>query len=435
MLEHSGQVPVNHSPVRVRFIFEVYPKSYPKSIKFFLVKSISSWGSTMSEEEEDRDLPEIEEIYDDFEATEKDGVFRARSIADRPVNILEYAKRVADDMREKAKEPEQESLPLVLSPLPTDLVRASPFYPLAKQNLGERETLHNKLITSSEKYGKLFYSGDVLSTYEEDCLLSLLAAASIPFYLSKKRKSSPQMINHFYRGPMLPLLMLAGYKKPSKREYKRFWNSVDLLAGSKIRLVRRDKTHETEDIFHIVTFAHRSRSLKGGRGEDCFIEIDPFFFKVFAERRITYLDLVKRHSIKSPLGKKLYGFIESHRLMVPWNYRELAKILNMDLSQPSYQIRRLLRRAICELKGKGFLDAKSGFKKNTVNFVRLTGKSAEVVEKKFEKAAEIRIRSLVSAIAENKQMPPITTAQELEERKRKMKANFEEWRKQNLSSR
>ncbi|MBF0515334.1 MAG: hypothetical protein HQK81_14905, partial [Desulfovibrionaceae bacterium] len=138
---------------------------------------------------------------------------RAKSQTSPPVQIGEDAKQNAQAMR-RAVLPSPEEKPqeqgwMCFAPMPTDLCRVSPFFPMSKNEMANRVYLKDMVITKSA-WGEINYRGQKLSIYEEDALMAVLAAID----------ATHEKQGYIYDGPSLPILKIMGYDKPGKNHYK-----------------------------------------------------------------------------------------------------------------------------------------------------------------------------------------------------------------------
>lgn len=278
---------------------------------------------------------------------------------------------------------------------PTDLTRCTPFFPLNSKDLGERKFMRNFLITSAG-WGKIEYTGPQLSTYEEDSLLAILAAVdrqsaerSISYarpytdgegqerthVMTEQEKADFNRLvadtgedwkTYTYKGSILHILRLLGRKNPSKREYQRLLNSLELLTVSAVKLSIADgktkggnqrppRKTQMANLLSSVKWDEEKKELT--------VTINPFFYETYLNGRITLVDVTKRMALKGVISKALYRFIQSQRGTPAFagHFLTLADALNMDREQPAFAIRRSLKGAINELIRNNVLEKKSCF--------------------------------------------------------------------------
>lgn len=308
-------------------------------------------------------------------------------------SVGEEAKEQADAIRQEvAAAPSEQGHLAQWCGFPTDMTRCSPFFPLPSYELGHREFLQDFLITSAN-WGEIKYTGPKLSTYEEDALLVLLAVLDgqsqykkemcvVEYAVAKERlpltlvvpiehHNDPHLLNDTrisltYKGPVLPLLRILGYKNPGKEAYKRFISSLKLLTVAGVELSissGKTKTGKRRD----PRITHMSAMLSGVYWDDkekiLTATINPFFYETYMSGRVTLMNVVKRVQLKGVIAKALYRFVQSHRndTVFVGHFLTLSGALNMDREQPMKKTRQLLKKAINELIRHGVLTKKSRF--------------------------------------------------------------------------
>ena len=239
---------------------------------------------------------------------------------------------------------------LPVCPMPTDLCRISPFFPMNRHHLKERSFIEEMILMKSA-WGEIQFYGPKLSTYEEDVLMAILALLD----MTGRREGTGA---YTYKGSFYPLLKLLKGPKPSKSEYRRVYRALKLLSVSGFNLVIfRDNKAHTERLSNIVTYAewnHETRELT--------ITLNPYFHAIYVNRNFTLIDIEQRMRLTSPVAKALHRFILSHRNNV-WqgHFLTLAASLNLNLEQPPFHIRESLRDAMAQLIKEGILSGESRF--------------------------------------------------------------------------
>lgn len=126
-----------------------------------------------------------------------------RAIAERVMAKMDKEADISADAKAQAQEahavitktPQQLWFPM--APLPTDMCRVSPFFPLAKRDLTERSYIKDMVITDGA-WGRIKYSGSQLSTYEEDILMAVLSLLDgAENKTITKRVAAPLIEGHF----------------------------------------------------------------------------------------------------------------------------------------------------------------------------------------------------------------------------------------------
>ena len=292
--------------------------------------------------------------------------------------------RIEDDARQAAAENREAIVPggqlkpqqmwMPCAPMPTDMCRVSPFFPMSKTDMKERPFIEDMLITSNS-WGEIKYSGPKLSTYEEDVLLAVLALLD-----SKKNRYTEQVegkSTYTYRGPLLPVLRLMGYKGKSygKSDYKHVEKALRRMLSAVIRMeifghtARGKRKVKSWDMTNILSYAKWDEEKK-----ELHVCVNPYFFEQYIAGTVTLIDVLERQKLKSPIAKSLMRFMQSHR-GEKWgaaHFLTLARTLNLDLEQPPREIRRLLKGAIDGLLKSGWLSAGGFESKDMVSLTRAT---------------------------------------------------------------
>ena len=279
--------------------------------------------------------------------------------------------------------PHQVVLPF--SPMPTDLCRCSPFFPLNQQQLSQRDYVKDLIITKSS-WGEITYTGQRLSVYDEDVLLAILAV------LNNKRLRQETEVEgsptYKYSGSILPILKAMGYDRPSVNHYNRIRQSLKRMTATgieiKINGKRRGKSYvRITDNVNMI-----SRYKWDEDKKDLLVIINPFFYENYLAGTCTYLDMTKRSKLRSPIAKSLMRFVESHR-EDEWagHVLTLAAALNMDIShQELIETRRRLRSAILDLVKEGILVPASNVKGDIVTLLRKPRPQAALPLKRKKKS-------------------------------------------------
>lgn len=273
----------------------------------------------------------------------------------------------------KSADPEYDTLHIAV-PVPTEMCRVSPFFPLSKNALSRREYIED-LVIASTGWGEITYTGPRLSVYEEDALIAILAVLrSKPgiFACNKNR--------YVYEGPLLPFLTVyCGGRRPSRRDYRRFLRKIRLLSSTTIEM----KVYETdgdrrEEINRITGASLIVYYRWDEQRRQVSFALNPYFYEVYMNERFTLLDAIVRIRLNKPASKALYRFILSHTGKF-WrgHYMTLARAINLS-DIPSKKIRATLREAIRELQEMDVLHRGSGFLKESPFVVRLIKKSHTV---------------------------------------------------------
>lgn len=243
-------------------------------------------------------------------------------------------------------EPIQQWLPC--APMPTELCRTSPFFPLSKQEIkGDRENLKDMVITAGP-WGELRYSGEKLSVYEEDILMSVLALAD-----SAEHRQIIEMEGRkhlMFAGTKGEILKTAGLKSDGKANYNFLDKAIDFLNSARFKLITKDKTEREVGIFSLTEKNPRS----------CTLVLNEYFYEIYVKGNYTLIDVKQRAALKSPIAKALLRFLQSHR-EEEWkgHYITLAQAINLNMALPARKIRSRIKEGMKDLKDNKILTDKS----------------------------------------------------------------------------
>jgi hypothetical protein len=312
---------------------------------------------------------------------------RTKTTLDARTEALTIAGKIHQEVEKEIGEPVQTWLPMC--PMPTDLCRVSPFFPMARQHLGKRDFVEDLIITKSS-WGEIKYYGPRLSTHEEDVIMALLALLDQAKYRTEENVDGDT--TYSYRGPILPLLELMGCKKPGRREYRRFLNALKLLvvAGMELTIYKpAGKGKSKRNRWQVTNIL--STGYWDEEKQEVVISVNPYFFHTYNQGAITLIDVMERSTLKSPVAKCLHRFMRSHQAE-RWkgHFLTLATTLNLDLDQPNKEVKRYIKRAIDELRQVGFLAKGSGFPKATPDVVVLVRGSQASKRKKISITKNVR---------------------------------------------
>lgn len=284
-------------------------------------------------------------------------------------NLEDDARTTAEEIRNQIPpEALTEQTYLPICPMPTDLCRISPFFPLNRNQLKQRNYLDELIITKSNSWGEILYSGPKLSTYDEDVLMGIL---SLLTQIKNRQNTKEEDKNTYtYQGALLPLLKAVGLTD-SKRDYERIRKSLRFLSSAVLtikiykRNTRGKRYLSTWNMTNILSAAKWNEKDK-----IVSITVNPYFYETYHAGTFTQIELHKRTEIKSPIAKALYRFTASQRNDWTGHYLTLANALNMDISD-NYEVIRNLKNAIKEVISKNILLKGSGFIKNKPDIIIL----------------------------------------------------------------
>ena len=264
------------------------------------------------------------------------------------------AQKIENEIAPHFENSKQEKFPF--APLPRDLCRISPFFPLSQKSLKDRE--YKKIIVTETAWGKIEYTGPILSTYEEDVFIILLALIN---YRDVKEIEGKR--TYSYVGPILPILKLLGYKKVGKTNYRRILSSLDILAKASFKMIIKKRGWNVTNMITFFKWDEIEKKL--------YVTINPYFYEIYIKRRYTLQDVKLRAKLSSPSAKALLRFISSHSTKWQGHYLTLAHALNLNLDQPKKKIKNLIKKSVNELIKTGVLENTSGFLKENKEVIRL----------------------------------------------------------------
>lgn len=254
------------------------------------------------------------------------------------VDAKAAAKEVQEILFPGGKPPaEQARLPF--APLPSDLARCSPFFPMDKKALASRPYLDEFSITKGP-WGEITFSGKKLSTLEESALLAILAA--IDGQREKQLEDIGKQTANAYTGPVLPLLKLMGLTG-GQANYERFIKSLDLLQGCRIKIQTKNAVYSVGSPVAFYCHQQNGKAIK--------IVLSPYFLEMFTTGRVALLDVLRRAALPGEISKSLFRFVESHRRK-EWtgHFLTLSAALNLDVDQPPFRLREQIKRSLAALK-------------------------------------------------------------------------------------
>ena len=276
--------------------------------------------------------------------------------------VEDHARQVAQEMHKEiapaSKLPPEQGW-LSFAPMPSDLCRVSPFFPMGKNEMAARDVLIRGMVIASNAWGEIKYSGPKLSVFEEDVLLAILALLK-----TVEPDASDGKTTWTYAGPLRPILTMMGYQTTGKRNYERIKSALELLAMAVVRIqTKRGKW----ELANIIT-----RAGGDDKGATVAVTVNAYFAEMYAAGAVNLLDLAMRAKLARPVSKALHRFATSHR--EPWrgHFLTLAAAINLDMEQPQKQIRRQIKQAMTELRKVGVLSARSKFSGDVVTLALVT---------------------------------------------------------------
>jgi len=274
-----------------------------------------------------------------------------RLMAESPVTAS-VIKNFDRNIKEAAKKPEQ--LPLGL--LPTDFCRTTFCRPIARQE--KRPVNDIKQEVFEGPWGRIEYYGPDCAMQEEDLLITII------------RKWIENGMKEF-GCQYAELLDELGYKrqkdgKHSTRNRRTLKEMLMRLGLAAFRCIfNRGKGKTSGLVTHAISFNwdDKEKILK--------IDVNKWFVGTIGRGFVTGIDIRERKALRGDIAKALHRFLSSHNDSEGHiNVFVLAQVIGMNMKQPAWKIRQLLKLAIRELKRIGFLQEKSRIKDDVLHWHR-----------------------------------------------------------------
>ena len=198
-------------------------------------------------------------------------------------------------------------------PMPTEMTRTSPFFIMSTRELAKRQRIEN-LEIARHAWGYITFSGVKLSIGDEDTLMVLLDVLND--CNNRRETEFGGKKTYMYQGPMLPLLRKKDpkTKRPGQAQYKAFQESLERLAEAKFWLITNRKNIQGNPAPRKTLISGIITGLNSDPETGLYtIVLNPWFYEMFCEGAVTYLELHARLDLSSQYAKALYRFITSHR--------------------------------------------------------------------------------------------------------------------------
>lgn len=236
---------------------------------------------------------------------------------------------------------------LSFAPVPSDLCRVSPFFPMSKAEISKRPFIEDLTIAKSA-WGELRYTGPKLDTFTEDVFLAVLALVDDP--AERARVEVDGLPTTAWTGPVGQIMALMGLNSDGVANYAR---------------VRRAFKHMRSTTFEM--------QLKSGRVDGCgllagysldpktkraTVTVDPVFHALYSRGSVTKLDVERRAKLPGAVAKCVYRFLMSHKADT-WkgHWVTLARAINMPMDRPDKLLRHAIRSALASLVKAGVLSS------------------------------------------------------------------------------
>jgi hypothetical protein len=220
--------------------------------------------------------------------------------------------------------------------LPKDIARTSPFFPLSKAKKTEREVFTDVIV--GNKWGTITITGPKLSITDEGVLLAVI-------FLAKKYRCER------FKSTYSEMCEIIGTSR-GKNPYDLIRAALDRLASSIVAAKVFDKKDlEKKEVEFSVSGAIISSVFQKPKLTEFEVVLNPYFLALYGSNMTTGIDLEKRSKMKGDIAKALYRFLESHKGGgVPFGLLTLCHAINMNTEQPVAELRKLIRKALEELK-------------------------------------------------------------------------------------
>jgi len=224
--------------------------------------------------------------------------------------------------------------------MPTVMARISPFYPINRNKMKDRQY---KEMVNETSWGKITFSGEVLSIYDESILLSLL-------FLIKKHQSDSFATT---RNELCKIMNV----KPNQFTYSAIWESLKRLTNTNICL---EVLGKKKKVVQGITGNILTGAIIHEKTKKLLVKVNPYFIEMFAESFVTAIDISFRAKLSGDISKAMYRFLQSQRQFYKDKKYTIHVIkfahainLNMDLS--TIDLKKRLRTGLKELKKAKFI--------------------------------------------------------------------------------
>ena len=229
---------------------------------------------------------------------------------------------------------------ITFAPVPSDLCRVSPFFPMSKAEISTRTAVED-LVISKSSWGEVRYTGMKLSTFEEDVFLAVLALVEDP---SERHEGQSPMIWSGHVGKILALMGLTD----GTANYARVRRAIKLMRATTFELEIRGDDIEGCGLLAGYSVSKKTKAVT--------IALDPVFYGLYAKGSVTKLDVERRAKLPGAVAKCVYRFVMSHKGH-RWSghWATLARSINLAMDKPDKELRRMIRTALAALIKAGVL--------------------------------------------------------------------------------
>ncbi len=231
---------------------------------------------------------------------------------------------------------------ITFAPVPSDLCRVSPFYPMSKAEISTRTAVED-LVISKSSWGEVRYTGMKLSTFEEDVFLAVLALVEDP---SERQEGQSPMVWSGHVGKILALMGLTD----GTANYARVRRAIKLMRATTFELEIRGDEIEGCGLLAGYSVSKKTKTVT--------IALDPVFYGLYAKGSVTKLDVERRAKLPGAVAKCVYRFAMSHK-GDRWSghWATLARSINLPMERPDKKLRHAIRTALAALVKAGVLKA------------------------------------------------------------------------------
>ena len=233
----------------------------------------------------------------------------------------------------------------LISFMPTQLTRTSPFFPMFKN---ETKRHFSEPLKKENPWGKITITGWKLNIYDETIMLSLL-------WLSKKHGSETFKTT---RHELCKIMDVT----PCPSSYNAILKSLHRLTATAIEFqIWEGKGKDRKRVWKRVN-AFLTGVDKEEKTGKLLISINRFFIVIYAEGLLTNISLDFRLSLKGDISKALYRFFQGQRGF----YRDgeyscqlvkLCQAINMKTDEvENFNLRKGIRQGLKELRVKRYLN-------------------------------------------------------------------------------
>lgn len=229
---------------------------------------------------------------------------------------------------------------MAFAPVPSDLCRVSPFFPMSKAEISTRTAVED-LVISKSAWGEVRYTGMKLSTFEEDVFLAVLALVEDP---AERQDSKGPMVWSGHVGKILGLMGLTD----GTANYARVRRAIKLMRATTFELEIRGDDIEGCGLLASYSVSKKTKAVT--------IALDPVFYGLYAKGSVTKLDVERRAKLPGAVAKCVYRFVMSHR-SDKWagHWATMARSINLPMDKPDKELRRMIRNALAALVKAGVL--------------------------------------------------------------------------------